>query len=602
MEPGSTFAGYTIERRLGSGGMGSVYLARHPRLPRMEALKLLNSEHSSSTMSRTRFEREADLAARLHHPNIVAVHDRGVEGDQLWIAMQYIEGTDVAGLVAAGTNVLSPGRAVAIVHGAAKGLDHAHRFGMLHRDVKPANILVTAAPDEDSGERALISDFGIARSMEETRQLTIAGEVIATIAYAAPEQLQGHAVDHRADIYALGATLYEMLTGFHPYPRKNMIAVVTAHLEEPPPRVTTVRPQLPPEIDAVIARALAKNPQHRYDSCRDLAIAAARALSIQLPTNNRADPPPQTQRRMVHRQPTPPPRPTLPPPRPTPPPQPTRPPQQPPAPTTPPAKSRRPMWIAIAAAAVLVFIVGGVAFAMRSSSDSSTAAATSTTRAATKSSAPSTTTVAVEPAAAFTKTSIQVKGTTPNNSTYDVDLPQIEGANAAVTKEFNESIRAALQDQIDSNADQVFTLTGADSEVSHIGEHVVGGLLLTSWNAVPPGAHPSALVATVVIDTDNAQPITLDVLFADKAAGLRKLSTEAATLLPTTDAGADYFTGGIEPTEANFANWLPTPSGMEIHFTDGQVGPHAVGLIVVTIPWENLSDVLAPGIEQVVSS
>ena len=596
LEPGSTFAGYTIERRLGSGGMGSVYLARHPRLPRMEALKLLNSEHSSSAMFRTRFEREADLAARLHHPNIVAVHDRGVEGDQLWIAMQYIEGTDVAGLVAAGTNVLSAGRAVAIIHGAAKGLDHAHRFGMLHRDVKPANILVTAAPDEDSGERALISDFGIARSMEETRQLTIAGEVIATIAYAAPEQLQGHAVDHRADIYALGATLYEILTGFHPYPRKNMIAVVTAHLEEPPPRVTTVRPQLPTAIDAVIARALAKNPQHRYDSCRDLAMAAARALSIQLPANTGATPPPQTQRRMVQRQPTPPPRPI-------PPPQPTPRPRQPPPPqsNTPPTKSRRPIWIAVAAVAALALVAGGVAFAMRSSSSSGTAIATSTTRTATTTSVPPTT-ISVDPVAAYTKTSIQVQGNTPNNSSYDVDLPQVDGANAAVTKEFNESIRAALQDQIDRNGDQAFTLTGGDSEVSHIGEHVIGGLLLTSWNAVPPGAHPSALVATVVINTDTAQPITLDALFTDKAAGLRRLSTEAANLVPTTAAGPDYFTGGIEPTEANFANWLPTPSGMEIHFTDGQVGPHAVGLIVVTIPWENLSDVLAPGIEQVVSS
>ncbi|MFD4180093.1 RsiV family protein [Rhodococcus sp. NPDC058514] len=207
---------------------------------------------------------------------------------------------------------------------------------------------------------------------------------------------------------------------------------------------------------------------------------------------------------------------------------------------------------------------------------------------------------APQAAAPFTATTKQLTGAT-GRVRYDVTVPQIEGGNPAVAAEFNESIRAALQDQIDGPGDDRFTLEGRDA-VARIGGRVVSGLLVTSWNADPPGAHPTPLVATVVVNADDARPITLSALFPDLRAGLVRLSEESARLLPATAAGEDFEREGIEPTEPNFANWLPTPAGMEIHFSDYQVGPHAVGLVVITVPWDRLADVIAPELFDVVRS
>ncbi|MBB5916580.1 serine/threonine-protein kinase [Nocardia transvalensis] len=273
--PGTVFAGYVIERVLGAGGMGTVYVARHPRLPRRDALKVLSADHSADAEYGARFIREADLAARLNHPNIVAVHDRGVEDGRLWIAMQYVDGSDVAHLVRDG-GVPDPRQAAWIVEQAARGLDEAHRAGLVHRDVKPGNILLTAGQPG----RVLVTDFGIGRSVADPTVLTAAGTVVATVAYAAPEQLMAQRVDHRADIYALGCTLYELLTGQKPFPRATAAMVLHAHLEDPPPRPTAIRPGLPPAIDAVIARALAKHPDHRYPTCGALAAAASAAFGM----------------------------------------------------------------------------------------------------------------------------------------------------------------------------------------------------------------------------------------------------------------------------------------------------------------------------------
>ncbi|MGS2805876.1 serine/threonine-protein kinase [Nocardia sp. MW-W600-9] len=214
--PGASLAGYRIERRLGGGGMGAVYLARHPRLPRHDALKVLDARLAVEPTFRARFEREADLAARLRHPNVVQIFDRGVDGDRLWIAMQFVDGLDAARLLRHGLAVLTPERAVRIVAEAAKGLDYAHRQGLLHRDIKPANLLIARA--DDGTDEVLVTDFGIARSMGETTSLTSAGSVLGTLAYAAPEQLEGEPIDVRTDVYALGGTLYELLTGFVPLP------------------------------------------------------------------------------------------------------------------------------------------------------------------------------------------------------------------------------------------------------------------------------------------------------------------------------------------------------------------------------------------------
>jgi serine/threonine protein kinase len=275
LSPGSVFAGYLVERRLGVGGMGAVYAARHPRLPRRVALKVLGEHLGSDPEFQARFEREAELAARVDHPNVVSVYDRGVEGDQLWIAMQYVDGVDAHQLIKRG--VLTPDRAVFILTEAAKGLDSAHRRGLLHRDVKPANILV--AEDSVEGDHVLVTDFGIARALDQTSALTNAGSIAATVPFASPEQIAGRELDHRSDVYALGCTLYVMLTGSFPFPRDSQIAVMHAHLADPPPEVTLENPSLPRELNDVVARALAKAPEDRFRSCRELASAAQAALA-----------------------------------------------------------------------------------------------------------------------------------------------------------------------------------------------------------------------------------------------------------------------------------------------------------------------------------
>lgn len=287
LRPGSVFAGYVIERVLGSGGMGTVYAARHPRLPRLDAIKVLSEAHSGAPEFRARFIREAELAARIDHPNVVAVHDRGLVDGALWIAMQYIAGTDAAAVLRAG--VPRPEHALHIVTGAAAGLDAAHRAGLLHRDVKPANLMLETRPGEP--DRVLVADFGIAKSGTDSTALTETGAFLATLAYAAPELIRLDAVDHRADLYSLGCTLFELLTGRKPFPRDTVAAVINAHLSEPPPRPTQVNPQLPPAIDAVIARAMAKNPDDRYSSCGALAAAAAAAFGAPVaPTTRVAAP------------------------------------------------------------------------------------------------------------------------------------------------------------------------------------------------------------------------------------------------------------------------------------------------------------------------
>ena len=286
LEAGSTFAGYQIERRLGTGGMGAVYLAKHPRLPRRDALKVLDAGLGADKSFRIRFEREAELTARLDHPNIVSIRDRGIEGDQLWISMQFIDGTDAAGLIQQGPAALPPARAVNIVAEAAKGLDYAHRHGLLHRDVKPANLLIST---DDEGDKVVVTDFGIARTLDDNTALTSTGSFLATIAYAAPELIEGRAIDHRIDVYALGCTLFEMLTGSVPFARPNPVAMMHAHITAPAPHPSEKNRSVPPALDLVIERAMAKDPADRYQTCRDFANAARAALTGVAP---RPTPPP----------------------------------------------------------------------------------------------------------------------------------------------------------------------------------------------------------------------------------------------------------------------------------------------------------------------
>ncbi|WP_433756467.1 serine/threonine-protein kinase [Nocardia sp. CA-135398] len=278
MDVGAVFAGYRIERRLGSGGMGTVYLAQHPRLPRKDALKVLSDAHADDPQFRARFLREAEIAAQLQHPNLVAVRDRGEHDGQLWIAMQYVDGSDVAELIKRGPDRLGIERVAGIVTAAAHGLDEIHRAGLLHRDVKPANILIA---EQDGGpDRVLVTDFGIARAADDSTTLAASGATTATLAYASPEQISGDPMDRRGDVYALGCTLFQLLTGSVPFPRDSPGAVMYAHLNEAPPRPSLVRRGVPSAFDAVIATAMAKNPEDRYPSCGALAAAATRAALV----------------------------------------------------------------------------------------------------------------------------------------------------------------------------------------------------------------------------------------------------------------------------------------------------------------------------------
>ncbi|MGI5216977.1 serine/threonine-protein kinase [Nocardia sp. CA-290969] len=274
--PGTVVGGYRIERVLGGGGMGTVYLVAHPRLPRQDALKVLAPEHGADPEFRARFLREAELLARLDHPNIVAIRDRGVQDEFLWLAMQFVDGIDAAELLRRNPGGLAPAVVAHIAREVAQGLDEAHRAGLLHRDVKPANILLEPRPG--GPDRVYVTDFGIARPAEGT-SLTETGTVLATLAYAAPEQLRGAAVDARADVYALGCTLYELLVGTKPFPHGDAVAVMRAHLAETPPRPSVADPRLPVAVDEVFATALAKDPAHRYPSCGALARAVAEAIS-----------------------------------------------------------------------------------------------------------------------------------------------------------------------------------------------------------------------------------------------------------------------------------------------------------------------------------
>ncbi|BBY03885.1 serine/threonine-protein kinase [Mycobacterium seoulense] len=278
---GTIIAGYRIEGVLGSGGMGTVYLARHPTLPRSDALKILSAELSVDRQFRVRFTREADLAATLNHPNIVRVYNRGETDDgHLWIAMEYVEGTAANDLDRAN---LTPARIVRIITDVAAALDYAHSRRVLHRDIKPGNFLISA-PGSDH-ERVLLADFGIARALDDATALTATGSMVGTAAYAAPETIEGGPADARSDIYSLGCALFRLLTGRSPYEDNSLSAILAGHLMRPVPRPTEINPALPREIDEVIARALAKDPAERFPTAGALAAATAAAL-----TNNPAPP------------------------------------------------------------------------------------------------------------------------------------------------------------------------------------------------------------------------------------------------------------------------------------------------------------------------
>jgi hypothetical protein len=273
---GAQVGGYRLEQQLGQGGMAVVYLARDERLDRLVALKIMAPERAADEAFRTRFIRESRAAAAVDHPHIIPVFEAGDADGLLYIAMRYVPGGDV-GTIVRREGPLSPGRAAAVIAQVASALDVAHAAGLVHRDVKPANMLVDVGGGRS--DHVYLSDFGVSKkTVAASAGLTGTGQIVGTWDYVAPEQIKGKPPDGRTDQYGLACAAFELLTGAPPFQREEASAVLYAHLSEPPPPVGSRREDLPPAADQVLARALAKAPTDRYPSCQEFADALLDAL------------------------------------------------------------------------------------------------------------------------------------------------------------------------------------------------------------------------------------------------------------------------------------------------------------------------------------
>lgn len=268
---GSQFAGYRIEGVLGRGGMSVVYRADNPRVGNEVALKVLAADLSEDDAFRERFVRESAVAASIAHPNIIPIYDAGEEQGLLYVVMRFVAGGDLKALIRR-AGPLPLHRTADLITQVARGLSVAHQRGLIHRDIKPANVLIEhAGTDVETIDHAYLADFGLMKRTVSRSGLTNTGQFLGTVDYVAPEQIEGRTPDYRADIYSLGCVVYECLTGTVPYPRDAEVAVLWAHVQDPLPRVTDVRADLPLLVDEVVARAIAKRPEHRYSSVIDLA-------------------------------------------------------------------------------------------------------------------------------------------------------------------------------------------------------------------------------------------------------------------------------------------------------------------------------------------
>jgi CHASE2 domain-containing sensor protein len=268
-------AGFRIEQEIGRGGMGVVYRAVQLHLDRPVALKLIRQELADSAAYRARFVRESRLAAAVTHPHVIPVLDAGEDSELLYLAMQFIDGVDLSGMLE-GEYLPDPGDAARLLAQVAGALDAAHERGLVHRDVKPANILLGA----DDLRHAFLGDFGVARELAGVSQVTSGEGWVGTPDYLAPEQIEGRHVDHRVDIYALAGVLYHCLTGSVPFPREDPLGTMWAHFNAPRPSASAVRPELPESIDRVIARGMAVAPPERFQTAGAFAAAALEALGV----------------------------------------------------------------------------------------------------------------------------------------------------------------------------------------------------------------------------------------------------------------------------------------------------------------------------------
>ena len=269
---GVEIGGYRVEELIGRGGMGEVYRAHDSRLERNVALKILAPRYVDDDAFRERLLRESRLAASLDHPNVVPVYDAGAADAGFYLAMRYVEGADLRAVLRREGALPAP-RALEVVSQVAAALDAAHAKGLVHRDVKPSNVLI------DERGHCYLADFGLTQSVSDRGHVTD-GSLLGTLDYVAPEQIRGDVVDGRADVYALGCMLFECLTGEVPFSAPSEVATIYAHLEEKPPLASARRPALPTAIDAVFARAMAKVPSARYTTCAELVADARTALGL----------------------------------------------------------------------------------------------------------------------------------------------------------------------------------------------------------------------------------------------------------------------------------------------------------------------------------
>src|SRR5262245_12361163 len=276
---GDEFAGYRVRSVLGRGGMSVVYQAENVRLSSVIALKVLAPELAADDTFRARFLEESRIAASLNHPNVIPIYDMGSDDGLLYIAMRYVSGTDLRQMIKKRGRIL-PATALFLVSQAARALDAAHRKGLVHRDVKPGNLLIERGADEADPDHVYLADFGITKHAMSRSGLTSTGQFLGTIDYVAPEQIRGTSVVGLADQYSLGCVLYECLTGRVPFEKDLDAAIIWAHVAEPPTSPTVLRPELPPQVDEVFGRVLAKRPDERYASCREFIEAARLALGI----------------------------------------------------------------------------------------------------------------------------------------------------------------------------------------------------------------------------------------------------------------------------------------------------------------------------------
>ncbi|MGW3679972.1 serine/threonine-protein kinase [Streptomyces prasinus] len=275
---GQRVAGYRIEHEIGRGGTAVVYRARDLRLDRTVALKLLAPELARNDVFRRRFTHESRIAAALDHPHIVPVFEAGEENGILYIAMRYVEGSDLRRLLDR-EGPLPFRTALRIAVQVASALDAAHEHGLVHRDVKPGNILVARGTDSDHPEHVYLTDFGLTKKSLSLTGFTTVGQFVGTLDYVAPEQISGRPVDARCDVYGLACVVHETLAGHPPFRRDDDMALLWAHQYDEPPPLTAVRPDLAPRTDAVLAKALAKSPDDRYASCLDLVAALRTAVT-----------------------------------------------------------------------------------------------------------------------------------------------------------------------------------------------------------------------------------------------------------------------------------------------------------------------------------